>query len=163
MSLLIRVIRIFVFFREKSLGDNADDDILKNYEHTLVKYDEYCNILNKAGQQDSDVVAVAATKIEEQLQELFKLKHFGQKLKSLYYCQKKAFESERNDDEYIHRFRLKMQNARRQQGNNYRRGRSQTYRRNNYQNRQYYPMNDGRNWHSQSACNQQEFLDGTFA
>lgn len=97
-----------MFYREKSLGKDADESVLKNLNKTLAQYEEYYSVLDKVW-QTSNAPAISPEHIEKQLTDLFTLKHFGQKLKTLYECQKEAFNSERINDEYIHKKKLQVQ------------------------------------------------------
>lgn len=76
-------------------------------ERTLLQYDEYYNVLEKAW-ETSSTPAVSPEDIEKQMRVLFTLKHFGSKLKTLYECQQNATKSEAINEEYVHNRELQI-------------------------------------------------------
>lgn len=96
-------------YREKSLGDECNKEMLKHYEQMLLNYHQEKAILDKAFEmaKDGDFEKVRSVTVEDvfkSVTKLYSLKHTGAKIKELYDKQESARSHElRFEEEYVHR------------------------------------------------------------
>ncbi|KAJ8933107.1 hypothetical protein NQ318_016880 [Aromia moschata] len=88
----------YLITRERSLGVMANmatvqqlQKLLNEYEEAKISFDEALKLQKKLGESDDSI------------QDLYKLKHNGKKIKELYECQKKSRSKEHEYSEYIHK------------------------------------------------------------
>nr|XP_023025718.1 uncharacterized protein LOC111513720 [Leptinotarsa decemlineata] len=103
----------YLINREKSLGKLCDaqtvehlQKLLREYEETKASFEEALKMNKKIGRTDQ---IVSAKDISDSIQELYKLKHNGKKIKELYECQKKARNKEHENTEYLHNISFKAE------------------------------------------------------
>ncbi|XP_023311754.1 uncharacterized protein LOC111692176 [Anoplophora glabripennis] len=96
----------YLIMREKSLGPLSQmsvihhlQKLLQEYEEAKQSFSEALLLQKKIGESD---VLITPQKIQESIQELYRLKYNGKKIKELYECQKKSRTIEYKHSEYVH-------------------------------------------------------------
>ncbi|KAJ8910300.1 hypothetical protein NQ315_002462, partial [Exocentrus adspersus] len=92
--------------RERSLGAQSKMSVIRHLENLLLEYEACKQSFNEALESQKKLgetnVFITPQKIQESIQDLYKLKHNGKKIKELYECQKKSRVKEYKYKEYIH-------------------------------------------------------------
>lgn len=73
--------------------------LLQEYEEAKQSFNDALLLQKKIGESE---VLITPQKIQESIQELYKLKYNGKKIKELYECQKKSRNKEYKHSEYVH-------------------------------------------------------------
>ncbi|KAJ8966649.1 hypothetical protein NQ314_003416 [Rhamnusium bicolor] len=101
----------YLIIRENSLGVLCNkavvqhlEKLIRKYEEEKKSFDEALKIQKELGETD----LVTPQKIQETVQELYKLKHNGKNIKELCECQKKSRNKEHAYTEYVHKIVLKQ-------------------------------------------------------
>lgn len=96
--------------RERSMGPLCDADTVVHLQHLMLQYvelksqfDEALRLNQALGRGD----AITPKEVSDSVQELYKLKHNGKKIKELYECQKKSRNTEYQNTEYLHTMPIK--------------------------------------------------------
>lgn len=89
----------FLYFREHKMGDEADLNLIKNYKNMLKYYDEQKNIMEKAFDcnEVNSKNSITPLDIKKTMENLFTLKHNGEKIKEMYKMQQRCEKQEHRD------------------------------------------------------------------
>lgn len=93
-------------FSEKSLGDAADEYTIQHLQNALKKYEEYKKVLENVKESESE--GNEASVVTDRIEQLFRLKNCGSKIKILFDCQNRAQQAERDNNEYVHHTGLNL-------------------------------------------------------
>lgn len=92
------------------MGPLCDADTVVHLQHLMLQYvelksqfDEALRLNQALGRGD----AITPKEVSDSVQELYKLKHNGKKIKELYECQKKSRNTEYQNTEYLHTMPIK--------------------------------------------------------
>ncbi|KAB0792272.1 hypothetical protein PPYR_14231 [Photinus pyralis] len=96
----------YLIDRERSLGDSADYQMIRQFQKMLAEYTEEKNVLCHALNQNvSNMRSITADDIIRSVETLYNLKHNGQKIKQLFLMQKRARKDENQSEvrEFIYK------------------------------------------------------------
>ncbi|CAH1154068.1 unnamed protein product [Phaedon cochleariae] len=103
----------YLINREQSMGKLCDKEtvdhlrkLLREYDEMKKSFDEALQLNKRLGRTDN---AITPKEVSDSIQELYKLKHNGKKIKELYECQKKSRAKEHENTEYIHNIPFKKE------------------------------------------------------
>nr|XP_023030399.1 uncharacterized protein LOC111518238 [Leptinotarsa decemlineata] len=92
----------YLINQEKSLGEFSNEETIDHLDKLLREYEEMKHSFDEALKNSKTYVAITPGDIESSINDLFKLKHNGERIRKLYQCQNKTRSKEFRNEEYVY-------------------------------------------------------------